>query len=487
MIGFNSIPPNLRTPGVHIEFDSSLANAGSKNFKMLVLGQRLAAGTVAEGVPTLVTDKEQAAAAFGAGSMLAIMCAAMLAASNTVELWAIALDDNGAGTAAAGTITVSNAPTENGTYSLYIGGERIQVAVTSTDTTDNVATAIAAAITASVDSPVSAVVNGGTTNQVDLTAKHNGEYGNDIDLRSNYFGEGMPTGLTIAFGAMATGAGNPDIATAITAMADEQYNWIAMPWGDTANLAALNTELDDRWGPMRQIDGRAFAAYQGTLAATGTFGNGLNNEHLSVIGTGDSPQPPYLWAAVNCAVAATSLIVDPARPLQTLALPGIMGPAVGDRWTRAERNTLLFDGIATFSVSRSGEVLIERQITTYQTNGTGQADASYLDINTPETLSRLRYEQRQMFALRYPRHKLADDGVAYGAGQAIITPKAAKGELLALYRQLADLGWVEDYDGYKATLIVERDISDRNRLNFSDQPNLVNQLRVVAGKTQFAV
>ena len=92
-----------------------------------------------------------------------------------------------------------------------------------------------------------------------------------------------------------------------------------------------------------------------------------------------------------------------------------------------------------------------------------------------------------MFALRYPRHKLADDGVAYGAGQAIITPKAAKGELLALYRQLADLGWVEDYDGYKATLIVERDISDRNRLNFSDQPNLVNQLRVVAGKTQFAV
>lgn len=487
MIGFNQIPPNLRTPGVHIEFDSSLANAGSQNFKMLAVGQRLAAGTVAEGVPTLVTDKEQAANYFGAGSMLAVICAAMLASSNTVELWAIALDDAGAGTAAAGTVTVSNAPTDNGTYNLYIGGERIQVAVASTDTADNVATAIAAAITASVDCPVSAAVDGGTANQVNLTAKHKGEFGNDIDLRSNYFGETMPTGLAITFGAMAAGGGNPDIATAIIAMADEQYNWIAMPWNDSANLTALAAELDDRWGPMRQIDGRAFAAYQGTLAATGTFGNGLNNEHLTMIGSGVSPQPPYLWAAVNCAVAAASLVVDPARPLQTLALPGIMGPAVGDRWTRAERNTLLYDGITTFSVSPSGEVLIERQITTYQTNGTGQADASYLDINTPETLSRLRYEQRQMFALRYPRHKLADDGVNYGAGQPVITPKAAKGELLALYSEFAERGLVEGYDDYKASLIVERDGSDRNRLNFSDQPNLVNQLRVVAGKTQFVV
>ena len=92
-----------------------------------------------------------------------------------------------------------------------------------------------------------------------------------------------------------------------------------------------------------------------------------------------------------------------------------------------------------------------------------------------------------MITQKYPRHKLAGDGTNYGPGQAIITPKIIRGELLALYQEMELKGWVEDYSGYDKQLIVERDISDRNRLNWRDTPNLVNQARVFAGKQQFIV
>ena len=68
-----------------------------------------------------------------------------------------------------------------------------------------------------------------------------------------------------------------------------------------------------------------------------------------------------------------------------------------------------------------------------------------------------------------------------------MTPAIAKLQLLALYREFIALGWCEDYDSYKATLITEINIDDPNRLDWRDQPNLVNQLRVTAGKTQFIV
>jgi len=248
---------------------------------------------------------------------------------------------------------------------------------------------------------------------------------------------------------------------------------------------ALETELNDRWGPMRQIGGRAFTAFSGTLAASTSFGNARNNPHLTTLAINTSPTPPYIVAAINAVVAGASLAIDPARPLQTLALTGVLAPAIQDRWSNLERNTLLYDGMATHKVATDGTVSIERQITNYQTNGAGISDDSYLDINVPETLERIRFEQRSLFALKYPRHKLADDNARTGAGQAIMQPKIAKSELLGLYAQMENDGWVQDYEGYKKALVVEIAANDPNRLNVQDSPQLVSQYRVHAQQVQF--
>jgi phage tail sheath gpL-like len=487
MLPFNKLPASLRLPGVFIEIDNTLAAQAEQQFKLLVIGQRLSTGLVAAGVPTRITSYGQAEEAFGRGSMLAEQFRMIKDIDQFTETWAIALDEDGAGAEAAGSIDLPGDATENGTLSLYIAGVRVRAAVASGDAGSAIAIALAAAINADTTRQVTAVVNGVTDTKVDLTCRWKGETGNDIDLRLNYYGEKTPKGIIPAIVAMSGGTSNPDIATAIAAMGDDWYNWMVMPYTDTANLVALEAELDGRYGPMQQKGGRAFAAYRGNHGETGTFGGARNSPHVTCMGANSSPTPPYLWAAINAIAAANPLALDPARPLQTIWLKGALAPAIEERWDDAERNLLLYDGMATYRVDQSGRCLIERQITMYQTNAAGVEDISYLDITRPETLERIRYEQRARIALRFPRHKLSDDSTApFGAGQPIVTETVIKGELLAKYQDFIELGWCDGYEAYKASIIVEIDTAS-GRINWKDEPNLVGQARTFAGLMQFRI
>ncbi len=484
-ISFNEIPINLRTPGVYAEFDNSRAIRGLPGmpYTALLIGQRLTAGTVAAGIATGITNADQAKSFFGDNSMLHHMAQKWFANNAWTKVKCIALDDNGAGAAATGTLTITGTASETGTLNIMIGGRRVQVAVSSGDMNTAIAAAIDAKITADKNL---AVVSSVSTNVVTITARHKGEVGNDIDLRLNYYtGEATPAGVTVAIAAMSGGTANPDITSLITAMADDWYNIIAMPYTDAANLTLLEAEMADRWGPMRSIEGHAFAAADGSHGAMTTLGNSRNSPHLSIAAMNDSPNPPYEMAAAMAGLAGYYGNIDPARPFQTLAIDGILPPAESARFTKQERNLLLFDGIATTTVDDGGVVRVERMTTTYETNTFGTDDISYLDVNTMLTLGFLRYSFRARFAQQFPRHKLADDGNRFGAGQAVITPKIARAEVIALFRLWEDAALVENIDQFKADLVVERNQTDPNRLDILLPPDLVNQLRVTAAQIQF--
>ena len=146
---------------------------------------------------------------------------------------------------------------------------------------------------------------------------------------------------------------------------------------------------------------------------------------------------------------------------------------------------MLYDGVSTTTVDADGRIIIERLITTYKTTPIGAADISYLDVNTPLTLGYLRATFRNRFLRKFPRHKLADDGTRYGPGQAVVTPKVAKAECIAIFREWEDAGLVEGIDQFKTDLIVERNANDPNRLDILLPPDLVNQLRVTGVKIGF--
>ena len=487
-IAFNEVPANLRVPGLYAEIDGTGAAADltAQPYQILVLGQRLTTGTVAAGVPTRVTSIGAAHAFFGRGSMLANMAERLLQNNAYTEAWYVASDDPSGGAAAAGTITLTAASVGAGTLAVMVGGRRVSIAVAAAATSASLATLLADAITADLDMPVTAVVDGTDDTQVNLEARHTGTVGNGIDVRHSFYDdEFAPVGLTVDIVAMASGAGDVDIAAAIAATPDEQYHVVVMPYTTAALLSTLDTELEARFGPTRMIPGVAFAALNATHSATMMFGASQNRKLLSVMGTNGSPTPTYEWAAALAGVVAANAPQDPARPFQTLALKGILPPARQTRWTDPERNLLLYDGVATHRVDAGGSVLIERLITTYQENGLAADDIAFLDVNTLLTLDRLRYELRTRFSLKYPRAKLGDDGRRYGVGQVIVTPIVARGEVIALFEDWLERGLVEGAEQFAESLIVERNGTDPNRLDIELHPDLMNQLRVFGAKISF--
>jgi phage tail sheath gpL-like len=485
MISFSMIPTDVRVPGAYVEFDASKALSGLPPApqKILVIGQRTAAGIVPALTPTRILSRDEAIQNFGRGSQLAAMCSALKAVNDRTEAWAIALDDLLAGTAATKTITFTGPATGAGTLALLIAGVKVPVAVTNAETATQIATAVAAAVNANLDLPVTA---GSALGVVTLTARHKGTTGNDIDVRVNHYqGELLPAGITVAVAAGVAGAGNPDIATVFATIADEAFQTIILPFTDAATLDAVDTELEARSGPMRMVEGMAFGARSDTLGNLLNFGATRNGKYVSIMGGKGLPTPPYAIAAAYGAQVAYYGGIDPARPFQTLPLPGVLAPKMTDRFSQSERENLLRDGISTFKVDAGGTVLIERAITTYQVNSQNLEDISFLDVNTPLTLFYLRIAVRSRISLRFPRCKLAGDNARVAPGQAIVRPKDIRAELIALFRDLEDAGLVEDIDQFKNDLIVERNPSDPSRIDALIPPNIVNQFRVFAGRVEF--
>jgi phage tail sheath gpL-like len=284
---------------------------------------------------------------------------------------------------------------------------------------------------------------------------------------------------------MSGGTTNPDIATAISGLGDTQYHVIGIPWVDASNLTKIEDELESRWGPLVQLEGQAFAAEDDSQSNLQSLGNGRNSQFLSIIEAKDSPSPPWEYASSAAALVAFHGSIDPGRPFQTLEMKGIKAPALADRFNLSARNTLLFNSISTTKIAPGGGVLIERLITTRDKNSLGADDFSMLDVNVMLTLSFIRFDLRTHLQNRFPRHKLADDGTRFAPGQAVVTPGKIRAEIIAKFRQWEEIALVENAEQFKADLIVERNISDPNRVDILMPPDLINQLRVTAAQVQF--
>jgi phage tail sheath gpL-like len=491
-----SIPTTLRVPFTYVEFDSSRAFVGPSilAYRALIVGAMLAAGTKTADEIVRITSAGQAATFWGAGSNMHRMAIAWFANNKTTEVYGQGVTEATGAQGAVDLVITGNA-TADGTFYLYVVGKLIQVAVSSGDTPTVVSGAIETAVNADTTLPVTCDGSsvGGTAT---FTAKNTGLTGNDIDIRINMNdGEELPAGESVTVGGsghqgfLTGGSGAVDLTSAIAAWSDEWYNVIVSEVNDATNIALVEAELTDRFGPIRMIDGVYFTGYRGNLSGLSSYGNARNSPHVVVMENGGaagigSPSTTMEKAASTAGRVAASAENDPAQPFQTLELVGIIPPAVSERFTLTERNTLLFDGIAT-SVVSGGRVRIERAITTYQTNAQSAADVAYLDSNTLFILMYLRYDFRTQIQTRYPRAKLADDGVQVAPGQSVMTPKVGRAEAVAIFRAWENLGLVENVEQFKTDLVVERNQSDPNRMDWILPPDLINQLRVNGATIQF--
>lgn len=476
--------PATRVPFMYVEFNSERAFQGSPllNLKTLMIGQRLSSGTLAALTPLQVTSADQARKAAGAGSQLARMAESWFKGNKQTPLYIIGLADHGSGVAATGTITITGPATAAGVLSVYIGGRTITVSVANADTANGIAANLNTAINADSNMAVS---SGVASNVVTLTAKNKGTNGNDIDVRVNYnVGDSFPAGVSAAIVAMASGATNPDITAALDAVGDAWFQLFVGPYYDTANLLAIENELDYRFGPMAQIDGYYITARPGTLSTLTTFGLTRNSKYTCIVNANKCLTTPSELASAVAAQVAKAASDDPARPFQTLELTGVLPPLDSEQFLPTENNSLLSSGIATIQV-QSGKVQIQRLITTYQTNPAGAADIAYLDLNTLLTLQYLRWSFRNRILSKYPRAKLADDSARIASGQSIMTPAIGRAEAISWARDMESKGLVENIEQFKKDLVVVRSASDPNRMEWTLPPDLVNQFMVGGAVVQF--
>ncbi len=494
-IPFANIPQTLRVPLFFAELDNSKANTNVTPQRALLIGQKTSAGTLVANVAQQSQSQSNSRLAAGPGSILAGMIDAYRANDPTGELWVLPLNDDPGAVAATGSISFTGPTTAAGTLSLYVGGRLIAVPLQSGQTAAQVATTVAAAINAANGIAATAAVDGVTTSKVNLTARNGGECGNDIDIRINYLGytkgELLPQGLGVTIVAMASGATNPSLTTALTNLGDKPYDFIGCSLTDTASVAAMTALLADatggRWSWTTQVYGHCWIAKRGTAGTLTAYATLINNQHVTCIGMPTScPTPPWKWAAGFMGKAAVSLRADPGQPLQYLTVAGILPPE--SNWLfgiQIQSATLLYGGVSTWTVDGGNNVVMQNIITTYVTNTQGQADDSYLEVETMYQIPYVLRALRTMVAAKYGRKKLADNGTRFGPTSNVVTPNVVRADLIANYKELEADGQVQDADVFAAGLVVERNATNPGRLDILYDGILTNGLRQIALLFQF--
>jgi phage tail sheath gpL-like len=488
---FNSIPPNLRVPLFYAE-----VNAGDQAYqgpsRTLLIGQKTAAGSAAANAPIRLDGDPQALA--GAGSQLSEM--AIWARQNHPfgEIWLLPVADP-AGVAQVHTITVASGILgSSGQVSVYIGGEKVSVAVGPTDTNATVAAALNAAINAGyfkfgrpLSFPVAATVS---TNVVTLTARNVGTLGAKLSIITNLIGDEGPLQQYLTVAAGTAGIGVPTLGAALAALGDIEFDFICSPYADTTTLDVIKDFLGDtsgRWSPMLQLYGHYFTVMFDTVSNQAAAGAARNDPNVTIVGvSADSSSPPWRWAAAwGARIASDKNIggeVDQAyrisRPVQTLDLVGIRPPVSRANWpTIVQRNQLYQDGIASFTVMVDGTVLLDRSVTTYQVNKYNQPDITWLDVETRLQMVYFVRYMRQRITQKYGRCALANDNPSNNPG--IVTAKILKAECVHIYKELETGGLVDNSELFAQSLVVERS-SDPNRVNAYLPVDVVNQFRVFA-------
>lgn len=495
MVQFSRIPSTLRIPGFFYEVDPSKASQIDDPGKMVVIAQKLVAGSAVAGQVYPVPNPEQARALFGVGSQIVGIIDAIRRADPFGLLYAVGLADAGGALPASMTITVTVAATAAGQVPLWIAGVSVPVVLTGAETINQTAAAIAAAITAQSDLPVTAAaVNAVVT----VTARNAGTLGNDIDVRLGWLGASGGEALPPTFAAtlnnptLTAGATDPVVTAAFAALGDTTYDFVVMPYTDAANLNAADAAMGDqggRWSYNRMVWGHVYTSKRGSVATQQALGAGRNGPHVTILPVWQSPTPSWDWLGAAIGAAAVVLRNDPARPVQEIEIPGVQVPPLGStgRFTMAERNTLLWSGISSIVIGPDNVARIDRLISTYQINALGQYDDAWLAVEKNYTLMRVMRRLQQAWRAAFPRAKLAPNGTRAGADAGVVTPNIGKAMVVGEMRRMEEVGLLSNVDGMIPYLHLEINDQNPDRMDMVFPPPLIGQLRMTAVLAQFRV
>ncbi|KLN54729.1 phage tail sheath subtilisin-like domain-containing protein [Variovorax paradoxus] len=471
---------NFLVPFVANKLDFKRAIRGLRGMprRLLLVGHKLAAGSVPVNTVVTVSTETDAIDRFGEGSMLLAMWRAAKANADLgLPIDCIAIAQGVTPISASTTIVVENVGATlamPGEVMLYIHGKRLSVGATTSDTEATIATKLIAVINAQPSLQVTAAA-GAETNEVVLTAKWGGPTGNSIDVRSAFYDDDrLPNGLSLTIPPMALGAVNPDVSPVIAAMSSYRPTEIVCPFTDSTNLNLLETELAARWEANNMRDGMIVNCIRGTESDITTFLGGRNSPHVHTIAVTKDVTNPWETAAMAGAAIESQAVKDPAVPQTGIPLLGYIGPKQASHWTIDQMNNLLQAGGSPLEIGQDSTGNLLRMVTNYTLSSAGAPDRSMAEVCWLKTASYKRWFNVTEFQTKYRGYKLAQYITDPIPGQKIMTVPLAEEIMLGIYKTFMDAGLCQNMPYYQDTLTVEIDGANQ-KLKIIDQPVLVVQ------------
>lgn len=396
----------------NVQFQPSAENVPRK---ILVIGtyDPLKTLVVAE-VPVLVLSPEDTGDKFGFGFMIHRLVTQVFAGSNGVECWVIPQTETSA--QAAGDITFVVSGLKAGTVYMYIAGIPVPFDVATDDDATAVALAASTAIGLIKELPVTAAPTAGL---LDITAKSEGLWGNDISITFNLnAGEEFPVGWTSnVITDMTSGAGTPDIADALNGLGtgddanEANFTDVVHGYGQvTTVLDAISTYVgagNEFAGLYDKLVSRPFRVLTGDVAlgsaglsALVALGDGRKTDRANgVIAVPDSPNHPAEIAAQAIGHMARINNDIAAQHYVGVILIGIFpGDKGSDRWTSDydNRDTAVKAGISPTKVE-NGVVTLQNVVTFYHPDNVPVSSNGYRSARNISILQNILFNVRLNF------------------------------------------------------------------------------------------
>lgn len=399
--------------GVAVEMTNQPINPSVDTLqrKIVIIGVADAtklAGDLTADEPVRVYSAEGVGSIAGNGTMIHRLAKAVYAGSQGIETWIIPQAEGGTDVAATGTITITVTTAKSGVISLYISGARVPVSIANGATDAEIATAVAAAITAATGVPVTASAALGV---VTVTSKSKGEWGNGISLALNLNGETTPSGVTVAVTAMTGGSGVADISTALDAMGigdnanENHYTALVHGYGDDVTTLDLISDYNGSGGAAvgcyDKLVGRFFRSLNGSVAndlSAEVTASDLRKEDRTngIIVVPNSPNHPAEIAAIAMGVMEKENNILPQASYVDKVLPGVF--AGGARWSDQydNRDTAVRSGISPTRV-KSGTVVLQNVVSYYRPDDVAPSNNGYRSMRNISISQNVAYINRRYF------------------------------------------------------------------------------------------
>lgn len=492
-----------------------VANTGQK---VLFIGQKTAAGSAVDGALNInIANDNSWDTLFGIDSMMAKMIRDARKLNADVRFDAIALDDNGAAVDAEGTITIVGDAAEDGTLYIIVGSKnnhRFTIPITSGDVIADIATAIAAAITADTKCPCDASA---TLGVVTITAVNGGTVGNTIGIKV----EGTVAGSVLTVVGMASGATDPVLTTVFDVIGEQRYQTIVWPYDQ--DLDTVKDFLDARFNTTNDVqDGMAIVSISDTVSNLNTTLTALNSQSLAINADEEVSSSVYAGPALleigyskSAQFAAIrSLRLEPETDISQFVITrngardSFGGPAlaskpyfntpfpyfpqvdIGDGFARAESETLHDNGGFVIGNNVAGNASIAGEVvTTYKTDSAGNPDVSFKYMNYVDTISNVREYYFNNLKARFAQSRLTEGALIRGRDMA--NQELIESFCTQLYSELSGDEFVLTQAGeealkfFNSKIVVTLDLST-GTVTINMEVPIVTQLRTILATVQIA-